>query len=123
MALTNAGKAEIMANGFTANTKYISLHLTNNTELSGHGYARKAWTSGDMTVNATNGRVTATANFEIYTANDNSAQKAIKVAIYNHATNSAAANQILTPENLTGTAPEAPILNQTFRLSSLVIIP
>lgn len=124
MALTNDGKVIIMSEGFAGSTKYISLHLADNTELSGHGYARKAWVTGDMTVNQTNGRVSAPANYEIYTANDGSAQKAAKVGIYSHSASTESGDkQILSPENLAGSAPAAPILNQTFRLASLVIIP
>ena len=50
MALTNRGKQQAMSVGIASTTRYISLHLTNNTELSGHGYARKSISPSQMTV-------------------------------------------------------------------------
>ena len=42
MAWTDLGKAKVMDEGIDGATRYVSLHLTDDTELSGHGYARKA---------------------------------------------------------------------------------
>ena len=113
MALTDRGKQVTMESGLASATRYISLHLANDTELSGHGYARKAITSDEMTVSST-GIITGPNNFGIYTANDGSAQRAQKVGMYDAAS---AGNQLLEPEALTGTVPAAPVNGQEFRLS------
>ena len=117
MAFTNKGKELAMKEGIASQTRYISLHLTNNTELSGHGYARKAITSGQMSV-ASTGVVTGPADLEIYEANDGSAQRAQKVALYDSRTGG---NQLLTPEAITS-PPAAPINGQAFALT-LTITP
>ena len=114
MALTNAGKSYVVKNDLDTSTEYISLHLTNDTELTGHGYARKALTSSDKTVRATDGRITGPTNFEIYTAGTNSAQQAQQVALYSAATGG---NQLFEPEAIDATIPDAPANGQAFRLS------
>ena len=50
MALTDRGKELAMSVGIASATRYISLHLAAGTELSGHGYARKAVAASEMTV-------------------------------------------------------------------------
>ena len=113
MAFTDRGKELAMSVGIASATRYISLHLTNGTELAAHGYARKAITAAEMsTSNA--GVITGPANFEIYTANDGTAQRAQQNAVYDALTGG---SQILEPEALTGTIPAAPVDGQAFRLT------
>ena len=112
MALTNEGKKLAMEEGVLNGTRYISLHLSTGTELSGHGYARKAITLNQWTV-AANGQAVGPTALDIYTANDGSAQDADQVALYDASTGG---NQIFTPETLT-TDVGAPQNGQTFRLT------
>ena len=113
MALTDRGKELAMGVGIASATRYISLHLTNGTELSGHGYARKAITMAEMSVSNA-GVITGPANFEIYTADDATAQRAQQCALYDAA---AGGGEVFEPEALTGTIPAAPVNGQAFRLS------
>ena len=116
MAFTDEGNRIVMSDeGFDSATRYISLHLANDTELSGHGYARKAITTAQMTVGS-DGEITLPANHEIYTANDGSAQQAQQWAIYDAASGGV---QLLTPETLT-TIVAAPVDGQTFRLTGTI---
>ena len=113
MAFTNLGKQKVMEEGLKGAARFISLHLTNNTELSGHGYARKEVAANQMMVSNT-GVVTFPANLAIYTATDSSAQRAQKVGLYN---SSSGGDALMDPEVLTGTIPPAPERDQEFRLS------
>ena len=118
MALTNRGKQQAMSVGIASKTRYISLHLANDTELTkDHGYARKAITAAQMAVSNA-GVITSPANFGIYTADDNSAERAVKVGLYESA---AGNDQLFEPENLDGVDtddhPLAPVNGQEFRLS------
>ena len=113
MAFTNRGLQQAMSVGIASATRYISLHLTNGTELSGHGYVRKSLTTAQMTLSAA-GVITGPANLGIYTASDSAAQRAQQCALYDAASSG---NQLLQPENLTGTVPAAPVNGQEFRLS------
>ena len=113
MAWTDLGKAKVMDEGIDGATRYVSLHLTDDTELSGHGYARKAVSTGDITVSATDGTTTLPTNLSIYTANDGSAQRAQKVGLYN---SSSGADQLLEPEAITS-PPAAPISGQELQLT------
>ena len=112
MAFTNRGKELAMSVGIKSASRYISLHLANGTELSGHGYARKEITTAQMVV-ANTGVITGPTNLEIYEANDGSAQQAAKVALYDA---SSAGNQILEPEDIPS-PPDAPENGQSFRLT------
>ena len=112
MAFTNTGK-NLAMRGIAGATRYIALHLADDTELVGHGYARKAITAAEMAVSAS-GVITGPQNFGIYTANDDTAQQARKVSLYDAANGG---NQILEPEALTGDVPAAPVNGQEFRLS------
>lgn len=112
MAFTNKGKEVVMSEGLDSRSRYAALHLTNNTELAGHGYARKELTPAMMAVSATG--VITVARFEFYTANDASAQRAQKVSIYDAATGG---NQLMTPEAIAATIPPAPENGQTLRLA------
>ena len=113
MAFTALGKQVVMDEGIDGATRYIALHLSNDTELSGHGYARKAVLASQMTV-GTGGVTTLPANLGIFTANDSSAQRAAKVSLYRTVSGS---DQLMTPEAITDTVanplPPAPINGQT----------
>ena len=111
MALTDRG-LELAMTGISIATRYISLHLSNGTELSGHGYARRGITTAQMSVSSA-GVITGPTNLEIYTANDDSAQDAAQVGLYDAASGG---NQIFTPENLDNDVP-APVNGQSFRLT------
>lgn len=115
MALTNRGKRYAMEVGIFPDDdtdRYISLHLSDDTELSGHGYARKSINHSQLTVAAT-GVATGPTNLEIYTASDASAQDADKFALYDAATGG---NQIFEPETFS-TDVGAPANGQTVRLT------
>lgn len=117
MALTNRGKRYAMEQGVFPDSdtnRFISFHLTNDTELSGHGYARKAINHSQLTVAAT-GIATGPTNYEIYTANDATAQDANKWALYDALTGG---NQIYEPEAFT-TDIAAPASGQTARLTPI----
>ena len=114
MALTNEGKRQSML-GLTSDTRYISLHTADNTELSGNGYARAAITSSQMSV-AANGRVTGPANHPVYTANTDTAIQAVKLALYDAATGG---NQLLEPENITS-PPPAPVNGQQVQITMAI---
>ena len=109
---TNRGLQQAMSVGIASSTRYISLHLTNDTELSGHGYARASISTAQMTVSSA-GVITGPSNHEIYTANDGSAQQAQQVALYDAASGG---NQLLSPEAITS-PPAAPVNGQAFRLT------
>lgn len=118
MALTNRGKQQAMSVGIASKTRYISLHLANGTELTvANGYKRKAITNAQMAVSAA-GVITSPANFGIYTANTNAAQRAVKVGLYETL---AGNDQLFEPEDLDGVDtddhPLAPVNGQEFRLS------
>ena len=113
MALTNRGKQQAMSVGIASTTRYISLHLTNDSQLSGHGYARKSMSPGQMTVSSA-GVITGPANLEIYVASDGSAQRAQKVALYDASTGG---NQLFEPQVIDATIPAAPVEGQGFRLT------
>ena len=93
-------------------TRYISLHLANGTELSAHGYARKAVTLSGWTISSTGVAVGAT-DLEIFTATDASAQDPGQVALYSAATGG---SQIYEAEDLT-TDVAAPANGQAVRLT------
>ena len=98
-------------------TRYVALFLTDDTELSGHGYSREDVTSAQASVHATTGVVTFPTNLEIYTANDDSAQRAQRFNIMDAATGGSA----LLEDNAVITAPPlAPVNGQTFRMSITV---
>ena len=115
MAWTNRGKRYLMEDGLKGATRFIALHLANDAELAGHGYARKAGTAAQMTV-AANGVVSFPADFEIYTASDASAQNADKWSLYDAATGG---NQILEPEDFT-TDVAAPANGQALQLTATI---
>ena len=94
--------------------RYISLHLADGTELSGHGYARKSINHSQLTVAAT-GIATGPTDFEIYTASDATAQDADQWALYDASTGG---NQIYEPEDFT-TDVGAPGNGQTVRLTPI----
>ena len=112
MALTNAGKVDAME-GITSSTTYVSLHLSNDNELNGHGYSRAAIQSNQWTISNA-GVATGPADLEVYTANDGSAQAAAKCALYDAASGG---NQLFGPEALTGNVPGAPANGQAFRIT------
>ena len=113
MAYTDKGLETVQSVGTASATRYISLHLTDDSELSDHGYARKAITAAQMSV-ATDGVITGPADHPIYTADDDSAQRAQKVALYDAETGG---NQLLEPEAIDATIPAAPVDGQEFRLT------
>ena len=88
MAFTNRGLQQAMTTGINSTTRYLSLHLTNNTELSGHGYARASITTAQMSASNA-GVITGPTNHPIYTANDATAQRAMRVALYDAASRAA----------------------------------
>ena len=113
MSFTNYAKELLMkTEHFIKNSKYIALHGSGDTELSGNGYSRKAVTTSQMTV-ANTGVVTFPTNLTIYTANSNSAVQALKVSIYDAATGG---NQLLTAEAISS-PPAAPGNGQSFQIS------
>ena len=115
MALTDFGKDEAMDGpGVFGATRYISFHLTNDTELSGHGYARKSLTQSQADKSATDGVVTTPDNFECWTASDGSAQRPMKFALYSALTGG---NQVFEPEDLDATIPAAPADGQAYQAS------
>lgn len=115
MALTDMGKRAAMKGGLFSSTRYIALLSSSTTELSGHGYSRAALTAAQASV-ANNGNITGPANHPIYTADDDSAEQATHVAIYDAATGG---NQLVTPGAITS-PPAAPVNGQQFRLSLTV---
>ena len=117
MALTNRGKQYAMEVGVFPDddtNRYISLHLANSTELSGHGYARAAINHSQLTIAAT-GIATGPTNHPIYTASDATAQNADEWALYDALT---AGNQIYEPEDFT-TDVAAPASGQVVRLTPI----
>ena len=118
MALTDRGKELAMSEGIASATRYISLHLAAGTELSGHGYARKAVAASEMTV-ASDGAITVSAPIDVYAADDASAQDADQVGLYDAATGG---DQIYEPEDLT-TDVGAPGDGQTVQLTALTLNP
>lgn len=116
MALLDDGKNKAM-DGIILGTTYICLTLANDTELSGHGYARKAVSAGDWTVSSAG--VATVSNVDVYTASDGSAQQAQKVGLASSTTGSI---NLLSAETLT-TVPSAPGNGATFRLTSLTLNP
>lgn len=117
MALTNRGKRYAMEQGVfpsSGTNRYISLHLANDTELAGHGYARAAINHAQLTVAAT-GIATGPTNHEIYTASDATAQDADKWALYDALAGGA---QIYDPEDFT-TDVAAPVNGQAVRLTPI----
>ena len=117
MALTNRGKRYAMEQGVFPDSnanRYISLHLSNNNELAGHGYARAAINHAQLTVAAT-GIATGPTNHEIYTANDATAQDANRWALYDALTGG---NQIYEPEDFS-TDVAAPVNGQAVRLTPI----
>ena len=113
MALTNRGKQQAMSVGIASTTRYISFHLTSNAELSGHGYARKSISAGQMTVSNA-GVITGPSNLEIYVASDGSAQRAQRVALYDASTGG---NRLFDPEAIDTPIPAAPVEGQGFRFT------
>lgn len=105
---TDFAKNSLMATEeFDANDKYVALGTESAgtvTELTGHGYSRGAWLTGNMTVAAT-GVVTG-SQFTIYTATDGDAVQATRTAIFDAAT---AGNQITEWETIAN--PPAPPAN------------
>lgn len=118
MAFTDTGKVEAMK-GIAALDRYVSLHLSNDTELSGHGYSRKAVSAAVLQAAIGSDGQISLSNVDVYTATDGSAQDADKVALYDAATGG---NQLMEPETLT-TDVGAPALGQTFRLTTLTLTP
>ena len=118
MAYTNLGLQQVQSVGIASVTRYLSLHLANDTELAGHGYARRALAPSQMTVSAA-GVVTVLTPLDVYTASGATAQDADKAALYRTA---AGNDQLMEPENLT-TDVGAPTDGQTFRLTSLTLRP
>lgn len=114
MALPDAGKNEALQ-GLLDGTRYIALLLANDTELSGHGYARKAIALSSWTI--TGGVATAAVPLEIYTATDGSAQQAGKAQIFDAATTGNALTDAVTLSPL----PAAPSNGGTFRLTTLTV--
>ena len=117
MAFTELGKQVVMDEGIDGATRYVALHLANNTELSGHGYARKAVLASQMAVGV-GGVTTLPANLSIYTANDGAAQQAQRVSLYRSLSGN---DELMTPEAITDTTddplPDAPQNGQTLQLS------
>lgn len=119
MAYTDLGKEQVQSVGIASVTRYLSAHLANDNELDfDHGYARRAITPSEMSVSSA-GVVTVTAPLDFYTADDDNAQDADKVALYMTMTGD---NQLMEPENLT-TDVGAPTDGQTLRLTSLTFNP
>ena len=117
MALTNRGKQYAMEQGVFPDddtNRFISFHLPSNTELSGHGYARKSINHSQLTI-ASTGIATGPTNFQIYTASDASAQDAGKWALYDALTGG---SQIYEPEDFT-TDVGAPANGQAVRLTPI----
>ena len=112
MAYTDRGLQQCQSVGMSSTTRYISLHQTNDTELAGHGYARAAITTAQMTVSNA-GVITGPTNHPIYTANDATAQRAMRVALYDAASGG---NELAEPEAITS-PPAAPVDGQEFRLT------
>ena len=110
--MTDRGKQQAMSVGIASATRYISFHLTNDTELSGHGYARKSLTAAQQTVSSA-GVITGPTDLECWTASDARAQDPSKVALYDALTGG---NQLFEPETLT-TDVAAPANGQAVRIS------
>lgn len=119
MAYTDLGLQQVQSVGIASVTRYLSMHLANDTELDfDHGYARKAITPSEMTVGA-DGTITITTPIDVYTADDAAAQNADKIALYRTATGD---DQLLEPEALT-TDVGAPVDGQTVRMTALTFNP
>jgi len=113
MGFTDRGK-KICMDAVGGAARFIGLFLANDTELSGHGYARKQISAAQMTVSSA-GVITGPANLVIYTANDGTAQRAMKVGLFASGVRGTD-DAILEPEAIT-TPPAAPANGQDFRLS------
>ena len=119
MAYTDLGLEQVQSVGIASVTRYLSAHLSNDDELDfDHGYARQAIAPASMSVGS-DGTVTVTVPLDVYTADDDSAQDADKIGLYQTATG---ADQLLEPEDLT-TDVGAPDDGQTVQLTSLVFNP
>ena len=113
MAFTDRGFQQAMSVGIDSTTRYISLHLNNDNELSGHGYARKSISPSQMTV-SNSGVITGPANFQLYIASDDAAQRAQKLAIYDASTGG---NQLVEPETISSPIPAAPTNGQALQMT------
>ena len=123
MAFTDPGKGIVMDEGIDGSDRYLSLHLSNGTELNGHGYARKMVTSAQIDVASATGVSTLISSILpllIYTANDASAQVAAQVALYSASTGGV---QIYQPQNLTNPPALAPVSGQSFELTTVTLNP
>ena len=109
---SNKGK-ELAMEGVAVATRYISHHLSDNTELSGHGYARKAITAAQMSVSSA-GVLTGPTDFECWTASDGSAQNPDKWNLY---TASTGGDAILSAPEGFSTDVAAPVNGQAVTLS------
>lgn len=87
MALTAAGK-NFAARSYVNENVYIALATaaSDSNELVGHGYSRSTWASGQKTLNTTTTTITNSADLTVYTANDDAAQDATHVALFDAAT-------------------------------------
>ena len=115
MAWTDYAKNALMGTEqFDANSKYIALAV-GGTELTGSGYSRAEWITGDMTI-ANDGTITG-PEITVYTASGASAVQATQVGIFGTATGTA--DQWLAWETITS-PPAAPVDGQDFRLTPTV---
>ena len=115
MALTDFGKNAAMDGpGVFGATRYISFHLTSDTELSGNGYVRKSLTTSQAVTTSSAGVVTTPDNFECWTASTASAQRPMKFSLYSALTGG---SQIYETEDLDATIPAAPGDGQAYEAS------
>ena len=124
MPFSEQGKGIVMDEGIDGSNRHISLHLADNTELSGHGYSRTEVSAANINVDTADGVATLASSIlplTLYTANDDGAQVAVKAALYSAATGGV---QIYEPEDLdTGAPTAAPIDGQGFELTSVTLNP
>lgn len=115
MAFTDLGKNKIMDEGIDGAPRFISLHLADDSELSGHGYSRSEISITEWTI-ASDGVATGPTHHPIYTANDDSAQRGMKIGLYNSV---AGSDQLMEPEDISN-PPPAPANGQSVQLTVTV---
>ena len=119
MALTNEGKRLSQASGLWSGTRYVSLHLLNDTELSLGGYSRRSITAADRTISSA-GIVTGTTPLQIYIADGANAQVAFKFSVWDA---SSGGNMLYEVENIDSPPATAPVDMQGFNLTNLTFNP
>ena len=113
MAITNLGKQVILDEGIDGATRYVTLHLADDSLLDiNHGYSPRAVTPAQISVGL-NGVVTLPQNLEMYVANDDNAQRARKIGL---ARNVNGSNLLLSPEDIAN-PPIAPVNGQALQMT------